>query len=129
MREPRVGHFSITGDILDGKLGTGVLRHSFQLASAWDGGIVVMRLCTGEPPGYVYECNVSGYQAHLEQPDSSVTLQQALIFGSTINAQSATPRASTFAERQNPHPKTLGPFPKPWWDSGGTLTKLLIDAS
>ena len=95
MREPRVGHFSITGDILDGKLGTGVLRHSFQLASAWDGGIVVMRLCTGEPPGYVYECNVSGYQAHLEQPDSSVTLQQALIFGSTINAQSATPRART----------------------------------
>ena len=93
----------------------------------------------GTPLGYVYECNVSGYQAHLEQPDSSVTLQQALIFGSTINAQSATPRArtkflnkdpaNTFAERQNPHPKTLGPFPKPWWDSGGTLTKLLIDPS
>ena len=49
----------------------------------------------GTPLGYVYECNVSGYQAHLEQPDSSVTLQQALIFGSTINAQSATPRART----------------------------------
>ena len=64
MCEPRVGHFSITGNILGGKLATGVLRHAYQLASAWDAGIVVMRLCTGEPLGYVYECNVSAYQAH-----------------------------------------------------------------